>query len=174
MSTGVLLLIRLIHIVVGVFWVGAVVFIAFFLVPSLRGAGPAGGAIMQQLTQQRRMHVWLTASGGITILAGLLLYWHDSGGFSSVQWMRSGSGITFGLGAVLAIAGTGVGTAVNAPAARELGVIMARGQVAGAPLIAADLATAQRLQARLAIGAQASAVLLLLAAAAMSVARYVG
>jgi len=174
MSAGVLLLLRLFHIVIGVFWVGAVAFIAFFLVPSLQSAGPAGGAIMQQLTQQRRMPAWLSASGGLTILAGLLLYWHDSGGFSSVEWMRSGTGVTFGLGAVLAIAGIGVGSAVNVPAARELGALMARAQAAGGPPAPADLAVAQRLQARLATGARASAVLLLLAAAAMSVARYVG
>jgi hypothetical protein len=174
MSSGLLLLIRLIHIVIGVFWVGAVTFIAFFLIPSVRSIGPAGGALMQQLTQIRRMPAWLTGAGVLTILAGLLLYWHDSGGFGSVEWMRSGPGVTFGLGALLAIAGTGFGTAVNAPAARELGAIMARAQAAGAPPSDADLAVVQRLQARLAWGAQASAVLLLLAAAAMSVARYVG
>jgi hypothetical protein len=174
MSPGVLLLLRLVHIVVGVFWVGAVAFIAFFLLPSLQAAGPAGGAIMQQLTQQQRMPAWLSASGGLTVLAGLLLYWHDSGGFSSVEWMRSGTGITFGIGAVLAIAGIGVGTGVNVPAARELGVIMARAQAAGGLPTPADLAAAERLQARLASGGRAAAVLLLLAAAAMSVARYVG
>jgi uncharacterized membrane protein len=174
MSPGLLLLLRLVHIVVGVFWVGAVAFVAFFLVPSLEAAGPAGGAVMRQLTQQRRMPAWLSASGGLTILAGLLLYWHDSGGFSSAEWMRSGPGLTFGVGAVLAIAGIGVGTGVNVPAARELGVIMARAQVAGGAPAPDDLAAARRLQARLATGARVSAVLLLLAAAAMSVARYVG
>jgi len=174
MSSGLLLLLRLIHIVIGIFWVGAVAFIAFFLVPSVQRVGPAGGALMQHLIQIRRMPAWLTAAGVLTILAGLLLYWHDSAGFGSVEWMRSGPGVTFGLGALLAIAGTGFGTAVNAPAARELGAIMARAQAAGAPPSAADLATVQRLQARLAFGARASAVLLLLAAAAMSVARYVG
>jgi len=170
MSSGLLLLLRLVHIVVGVFWVGAVAFIAFFLLPTIQSVGAAGGAVMQQLTQIRRMPGWLTAAGVLTILAGLLLYWHDSAGFGSVQWMRSGPGVTFGLGAVLAIAGTGFHAAVIAPAARELGAIMARGE----PPSASDLTTVQRLQARLAWGARTWAVLLLLAAAAMSVARYVG
>jgi hypothetical protein len=173
MSSGLLLLLRLIHIVIGVFWVGAVAFLAFFLIPTLESIGPAGGPVMQQLTQVRRMPAWLTAAGVLTILAGLLLYWHDSAGFGSAEWMGSGPGITFGLGAVLAIAGTGFGTAVNAPAARELGAIMARAQAAGGPPSPAELAAVQRLQMRLAWGARVSAVLLLLAAAAMSVARYI-
>jgi hypothetical protein len=174
MSSGLLLLLRLVHIVVGVFWVGAVAFIAFFLLPTIQSVGAAGGVVMQQLTQTRRMLGWLTAAGVLTILAGLLLYWHDSAGFGSVQWMRSGPGVTFGLGAVLAIAGTGFHAAVIAPAARELGAIMARAHAAGGPPSASDLTTVQRLQARLAWGARTWAVLLLLAAAAMSVARYVG
>jgi hypothetical protein len=174
MSSGVLLLLRLVHIVVGVFWVGAVAFIAFFLLPSIQSVGAGGGAVMQQLTQIRRMPGWLTAAAVLTMLAGLLLYWHDSAGFGSVQWMRSGPGVTFGLGALLAIAGTGFHAAVIGPAARELGAIMARAHGPGGPPSASDLATVQRLQARIASAARTWAVLLLLAAAAMSVARYVG
>ena len=174
MSGGVLLLLRLVHIVVGVFWVGAVAFIAFFLLPTIQSVGAAGEGVMQQLTQIRRMPGWLTAAAVLTMLAGLLLYWHDSAGFGSVQWMRSGPGITFGLGAVLAIAGTVFHAAVIGPVVRELGAIMARAHAAGGPPSVSDLATVQRLQARMASGARTWAVLLLLAAAAMSVARYVG
>lgn len=173
MSSGLLMLLRLVHIVVGVFWVGAVAFIAFFLLPTIQSVGAAGEAVMRQLNQIRRMQRWLTAAAVLTILAGLLLYWHDSAGFGSVQWMRSGPGVTFGLGAVLAIAATGFHSVVIAPAARELAPIMARADAAGGPP-SSDLATGQRLQARLAWGARTWAVLLLLAAAAMSVARYVG
>jgi hypothetical protein len=75
---------------------------------------------------------------------------------------------------VLAIAGTGFHAAVIAPAARELGAIRARANAAGGPPSASDLATVQRLQARIASGARTWAVVLLLAAAAMSVARYIG
>ena len=49
MSLALLIVLRLLHIVLGVFWVGAVVFIAFLLFPSVRESGPAGGAVMQRL-----------------------------------------------------------------------------------------------------------------------------
>ena len=35
------LVLRLVHIVFGVFWVGAAFFLAMFLEPSIRAAGPA-------------------------------------------------------------------------------------------------------------------------------------
>jgi hypothetical protein len=62
--------------------------------------------------------------------------------------------------------------AVNAPAARQLGVLMATVQAAGRPPSPNEVAIVQRLQDRLAKGGTATAVLLILAAAAMAAARY--
>ena len=43
MSDLILLyVLRILHIAVGVFWVGSVVFLSAFLTPSIRAAGPAG------------------------------------------------------------------------------------------------------------------------------------
>jgi uncharacterized membrane protein len=173
MSTGVLLLFRLLHVVFGVFWVGAVTLVAFFVAPSLGAAGPAAGAVMRQLNDVRRMSSWLMAASAITVLSGIALYWHDSNGFQSAQWLGSGPGRTFGLGAVLAVAGLAVGMAVNVPAARRLASLMAGLQSAGRPAAAEELATIADLQRRLAWGGTVSAGLLLLATAAMAVARYV-
>ena len=43
----VLLLLRAIHIVGGVLWVGGVVFVTFFLVPATQALGPAAQPMMQ-------------------------------------------------------------------------------------------------------------------------------
>jgi uncharacterized membrane protein len=171
MSLGTLLVLRLLHIVLGVFWVGAVVFIAFFLIPSIRATGAAGGAVMQRLTS-RQMHLWLMGASVITVLSGIGLYWHDSAGFSSTAWLGSGPGRTFGLGAVLALVAIVIGMAVNARAARQLGDLAARVQAGGRPPSADEAATMQRLQDRLAKGGVLAAILLLLATAAMAAARY--
>ena len=82
---------RILHVVIGVFWVGAVLFIGFFLTASVRAAGPAGGAVMQQLMVVRAVPRWLMASAILTIVSGLGLYWHNSGGFQSA-WLGSGAG----------------------------------------------------------------------------------
>lgn len=173
MSNGTLLFLRLVHIVLGVFWVGSVTFIALFLMPSLRGAGPASGAVMQQLTQIRRLPLWLMAASILTLLSGIGLYWHDSAGFSSSTWLGSGQGRMLGLGGVLAITASVVGMAVNNPAAKQLGALTAGVQAAGRPPSPDEAAAIQRLQARLASAGLFVAVLLLLATAAMALARYV-
>ncbi|HEX3276499.1 MAG TPA: hypothetical protein VHR43_16705 [Gemmatimonadales bacterium] len=173
MSTEVLLLFRLLHIACGVFWVGAVTLVAFFVGPSVFAAGPAGGAVMRQLMEVRRMAAWLMGASAVTILSGFALYWHDSDGFQAAQWLGSGPGRVFGLGGVLAVAGLVVGMAVNVPAARRLGPLTAGIQAAGRPPSAEELAAIARLQRRLAWGSAVGAGLLLLATAAMAVARYV-
>jgi hypothetical protein len=127
---------------------------------------------MQQLTQVRRMPVWLMVTSMLTLLSGIGLYWHDSGGFQSSAWLGSGSGRMFGLGGVLAIAGAAIGMAVNVPAAKRLGAIMGEIQSAGRPPSADQSAQLQRLQGRLSSVGMLVTVLLLLATAAMAVARY--
>lgn len=164
--------IRIIHIVLGAFWVGAVVFIAAFLAPSVRAAGPAGGAVMQQLMGVRNLHLWLMSAGILTLLSGLGLYWHDSAGFQSA-WLGSGPGRVFGLGGVLALLATILGMAVNAPTARRLGELSARLQGAGRAPTGEEQATLAALQARLGKASAAAAGLLLLATVMMAVARYV-
>jgi hypothetical protein len=172
MSTTALLIFRLLHIVFGVFWVGAVTLVAFFLGPSVFAAGPAGGAVMRQLMEVRRMAAWLMGASAVTILSGFALYWHDSNGFRSAQWLGSGPGRTFGLGAVLAVVGLVVGMAVNVPAARRMAALGAGLHTAGRPPSADELAVMAGLQRRLAWGSAVGAGLLLLATAAMAVARY--
>ncbi|HKT58490.1 MAG TPA: hypothetical protein VJQ46_00475 [Gemmatimonadales bacterium] len=171
MSLSLLIFLRLLHIVLGVFWVGAVAFIAFMLVPTVRDSGPAGGAVMQRL-MTRGVNLWLMAASILTVLSGLALYWHNSAGFSSTEWLASGPGRTFGLGAVLAFIGIAIGMGVNSRAAKQLGAVMGSVQAAGRPPSPDEAATIERLQDRLAKGGVAAAVLLLLAAAAMAVARY--
>jgi uncharacterized membrane protein len=171
-SVTVYILLRILHVVIGAFWVGAVVFVAAFLLPSIRAAGPAGGAVMQQLMHVRRLALWLMAAAVLTVLSGLTLYGLDSAGFRSA-WLGSGPGRVFGLGGVLAIGAVIVGMAVNSPAARRLSELTGGVQAAGRPATPDELAAIQRLQARLARGSLWAAVLLILATTAMAVARYV-
>lgn len=49
-----------------------------------------------------RMHNFMTVMAVSTVLAGALLYWHDSNGFTSA-WMTSSTGIGFGIGAVFGL-----------------------------------------------------------------------
>jgi hypothetical protein len=169
---GWLHLARVIHVGLGAFWVGAVVLLAFVVVPSIRAAGPAGGQVMEQLTRVRRLPQLLLASGVLTILSGIGLYWRDSGGFQNA-WMRSGSGITFGLGGLFALIAAVHGSIVNGPTAKRLGVIAAEVRQGSGPPSPAHTEEMQRLQNRLAGAVRLAAVLISAAVLAMAVARYV-
>ncbi len=162
---------RVIHIVVGAFWMGALVFIAGFVLPSVRAAGPAGGAVMQQLIQHRHLHRYMVAASWLTLLSGGALAWRDAGSLG-FGWFAQGAGRMFGVGALFAIAAMVVGLTVNAPTAQRIAALSARAQHAGASPSPEDQAQLQRLQARIARAGSVNAILLLLAVAAMAVARY--
>lgn len=172
MSSGIIAILRVLHILGGVFWVGVAIFIAAFLGPSLRAVGPAGGAVMTQLTQVRRLPLWMMVAMSVTLIAGFLLYWANARTGGSA-WLGSGPGRTFGLGGLLALAGGVLGMAVTAPTGRKLGALGAALAAAGRAPTAEELATLQTLQRRLATAATAVAVLVSLATVAMAVARYV-
>jgi uncharacterized membrane protein len=165
-------LLRVVHVLVGAFWVGSILFMAAFLVPSVRAAGPAGGAVMQQLVQARRLPRWLQTAAILTIVSGIGLYWVDSAGFRSA-WLGSGPGRVFGLGGTFAVLAAIVGVVVNLPTARRLTALAARVQSSGRPPAPDEAAEMQRLQARLGRATMVAAGLLVLATLAMAVARYV-
>lgn len=166
---------RLVHILAGIFWVGATIFLAAFLAPAARAVGPSAGAMMTQLMEQRRLQFWITLAMTLVILAGFALYGLDSrisgGGFG-----RTGTGITLAIGALLAIAAAGVDGAVGKPTSRKLRAIarrMQEGQRPGAPPPADLLAEAAPLQQKMSRALTIMSWLLILSATTMAIARYV-
>ena len=171
LSPSLFLLVRLIHVVVGIAWGGAIVFIASFLLPSMKAIGPAAGPIMGHLVEKKKMPLYLMAGVLLTVLSGITLYWSDSSGFHS-DWMKSGPARTFGAGGVLAIIVAIMGMAINAPTAKKLSALGETVRASGGPPSAEQAAEMQRLQGRLAGAMKVAAVLVVAAAALMAVARY--
>jgi uncharacterized membrane protein len=171
-STVVVLLLRLFHIGSGVFWVGGILLFARFLFPAAKALGPAAGPVMDHLNRVLKLPDALAGAGFVNILTGLLLYWRDSGEFQGA-WMRTGTGMTFGTGGLLAIAALVVGLSVNRPTAMQLGALAGAIQAKGGPPSPEQAAEMQRLQTRLGMALRVVAILLVLATAAMALARYV-
>jgi hypothetical protein len=163
---------RFLHIVCGVLWVGAVIFVAGFLMPSLRASGPAAGAVMGQLTQVRKMPIYMMAMAMLTIISGVALLMISSAGAPGL-WMKSGPGMTYGAGGAMAILAAIIGMVVTSPAAKRAGMLAAAAGQRGGPPTPEQAAEIQRLQNRLAASTKVVAVLVLLATTAMAVARYV-
>ncbi len=95
---------RIIHILAGIFWVGGTLIMAFFIVPTIGAMEEAGQKFISYLMQNLKFSMRMSAAAGLTVLAGVILFWIDSKGFTSA-WMRSGAGRGFGIGAGFAIIG---------------------------------------------------------------------
>lgn len=164
-----LLVLRLVHIVGGMFWVGAALFTAFFLMPALSKLGPVAGQVMGGL-QQRKMMTWLPLVAILTILSGARLMMIVSGG--DPHWFVHRSGHTYAVSASLAIIAWLLGIFVSRPAMMKVAKLnqSAASDEPSRELIAAEI---RRLQLRMMRVTKVATVLLLLAAAGMAIARYV-
>jgi uncharacterized membrane protein len=164
------LLLRLIHILAGIFWVGAIFLIAGFLLPTARATGRDGGRFMQHLMLQRRLPIFLAIAMLLTVLSGFTLYGRIVAATQGA-WAGTPPGITYGVGGLAAILGALAGMLVSGPAARRMAAI---GQQAaqGAGPSPEQQAEMQRLQGRMVLGSRLVAGFLAVAAGAMAIARY--
>ena len=160
---------RLFHILAGAFWFGAFMFVARILLPTMRAAGPGAGPIMAQLGKS--IPRVMMGAAFVTILSGVWLMWVVSGGAPG-QWMKSGPGRMFGLGGASAILALALGMIINVPASRRSATINEAVAKRGGTPTAEESAELQRLMARLGLGTIVAGSFLVVAVAAMAVARY--
>jgi hypothetical protein len=161
---------RLLHILSGAFWYGAVIFTGRFMMPALGAVGPAAGPFMGELVR-RKMPQAMMGAAIINVLAGIGMIYVVSGG-NVGAWMQLNSSKTFMTGGSLAIIGFVIGMVMNAPAGKRLGEIMAGAAKRGGPPTPEEAAEVGRLQARIHTGTLLLSIFLTLAVAAMAVARY--
>ena len=157
----VLFLLRAIHIVGGVLWVGGVVVVGLFLLPATQAVGPAAQPMMQFIMGRRKLPVYMMSLGVVTTLGGLLLFYRNVS-LSGGAWARSPMGVGISIGAAAAILALIVGMTVSAPAAKKMN---------GPP----DSMTPEQravLMRRLTLGARLTFFLLLVSALFMATARY--
>lgn len=166
-----LLILRLVHIAVGTFWVGTMIFNAFFLMPSMLEAGPDGMKVAAGLARRRFLDI-MPPVAGLTILSGLWLYWKASLGFQPA-YMRSAVGMTYGVGAVAALIAFALGVVIMRPSMLKAAALSQAAASAAPEDRATKLAEAAALRQRGAETGKFIAVVLIIAVAAMAVARYV-
>lgn len=167
----VLLMLRLAHIVCGVLWVGMAAFTAFFLAPAIEDAGQPGGSVMVAL-QRRGVMTVIPILALATLVSGFWMYWRVSGG-GAPGYMSSRMGMTFGLGGALALGAFAFGITIVMPSMRRVATLTPTLGSLSETERGARMAEIQRLRKRGAAFARGVSIVLLLAAAAMSVARYV-
>jgi hypothetical protein len=166
-----IVLLRVVHVLCGVFWAGALMFVVTFLEPSIRASGPEGAKVMRALIQRKYLNV-IPILATLTVLSGLWLMWIVSSGFKGA-WFASGPGATFTLGSVAGVVALMIGVHVLRPAVLRIGPLAQA--AAEAPAGAdkdAKMAQVQVLRARAMRSGRWVAVLLAFAVVAMAIARY--
>lgn len=163
---------RLIHILAGVLWVGAAALLAFFVGPSAGAVGPAAGPIMDQLMRVRKLPAYMASMAGLTVLAGFGLMWMHASATDG-GWMRTPSGKMFMWGALVAIIGFVWGMVMASRLAKRLTARAAALGAAGQPPTPEEQAEIRKGFARLSFHTRGAAIVLIVAAAMMALARYV-
>lgn len=165
------LVLRLVHILGGIFWVGSFMFTSYFLQPALAASPAVAGQVMAGL-QKRRLFVFLPIIAVLTILSGIRLLWIVSVGFSDA-YLATPTGRTISVGAGAAIIAFLLSLLVVRPGFLKVGrlaqTLAASTDQAAKQSISGEM---QRLGRRVSIVSGIVAVLLLSAAASMAIARY--
>lgn len=168
---SIALALRLIHIVLGVFWAGTIFFLVLYLAPAIGRVGPDGGKVLAQISGARFFEV-MPAVALLTILSGLWLMWILSGGFAA-SFFASHWGLALTVGGAASVVAFVVGTVIMRPTTLRL---LDLGPRLGA---ATSEEERQRLGEEIAALRKRSrtasrwvAVLLLVAVAGMAAARY--
>lgn len=167
-----LLVLRLLHVVLGAFWIGAGLVSTLFLIPALSNDGRLMGEVMARL-ERRGYFTALAIVGLVTILTGFRLLWIVSDGLGADYFARA-TGQVYAAGAVAAVVGFLLAMFVSRPAAARTAQLMPQRASAASDAERARIdEDLTRLRRR---GSRASAIavaLIAIATVTMAVARYV-
>lgn len=156
-----LVVLRILHIVAGVFWAGAAVYLAMVLEPKLRALG---GEIERDVLRaiSKLNSLWITLSAIITIGTGFALI-SRTPGRTFDQLFSNGWGTAIGIGLIASLFAFFLSGWVGMNTAK-----LRRALIEGE---AGD--SVQQLRSRISLGSQVNAVLVIIAVGTMAAARYV-
>jgi uncharacterized membrane protein len=126
-----LLVLRLIHIGAGAFWVGSVFTFFLFVQPAAIAVGPDATKFTYQLLHDRRLPYWIFGSAVVTVLAGIWLLVITSNGLDP-DILFSASRLGYTVGGVAAIVTLAIGGLYVLPRTRiterTIGTLLAEGR----------------------------------------------
>ncbi|MBM3959369.1 MAG: hypothetical protein FJ314_06310 [SAR202 cluster bacterium] len=164
-----MVVLRILHIVPGAFWVGTAIFMALILEPVARKAGPQIEGPLVSALWRRTGHI-MTATGALTIIIGLVLIDRTPGkGYD--QLFANGWGIAIGIGLVTSLIALVAGLMIEVAAASMNK--LAAGSKPGTPPAPETMASMEKLKTRLRTVSRVNAVMVVVAVGTMAAARFV-
>ncbi len=159
--TTELVVLRILHILAGVFWVGAAVYLTLVLEPKLRGlSNVVERDVLQAISKLNSL--WITLSAIITILAGFALI-SRTPGREFDQLFDNGWGWAIGIGLIASLVAFFLSGWVGASTAKLRRALLSDTQP--------DESSLAPLRARIAMGSRLNVVLVIVAVGAMASAR---
>ena len=168
-----MIVLRLLHIVAGVLWVGSAFIFVGFIGPSAAEVAPSAGPLLHAAVKKRKVAKVITGLSLVTVVAGWIMWFRDLNQFGSLgNWLSSSFGLVITIGAVLATIASvegSIGVGRNLERMVDLGDEVA---ASGGPPSAEQQSQMHRLGGEVEKWGRIDLVLLLLAVAAMATARY--
>ena len=157
-----LIVLRIVHILSGVFWVGAAVYLTLVLEPKLRQlSNEVERDVLQAVSKLNSL--WITLSAVITMAAGFALI-SRTPGRSFDQLFSNGWGWAIGIGLVASLLAFFLSGWVGANTAK-----LRRGLSGDSSVEPSSLDT---IRGRITVGSRVNAVLVIIAVGTMAAARY--
>lgn len=165
-----MVILRLIHIFAGVFWVGATFTLVRFIAPTVTSTGEVGQQFMAHMTSRTKFSQMMGLAGTLSLLSGLIMYYIIF--FDRDVAINSGYGISMTVGAIFGFVTLVLGFAIQFRAIARMNEIRAEMAAAGSPPSSTQLAELRTMAEKLSMGTRIGAVLMTIALIGMSIAQY--
>jgi uncharacterized membrane protein len=165
-----MVILRLIHIFAGVFWVGATFMLISFIQPTVSATGEIGQQFMGHLSSRTKFSQMMAGAGTLSLLSGSAMYYIIFGDRGVA--INSGYGLSLTIGGIFGLVALILGFAVQYRSIARMKLIRAEMANAGGPP-KPELIAELRMQAeRLSLGTRIGAVVMTVALIGMSIAQY--
>lgn len=172
MNHEILPYIRLVHIVFGVIWAGANIFLTLFVYPASKKSGISGNEFLKILPKTNNMPMFMTISGLITIVSGIWIIYYFSGGFN-ISYFNSSFGKCILAGGICTIIAFLNGVLVVRQAGLKLDIIGVELEKMNEPPIPEVIKRIGELSNRIIKATAIEAILLFAATLLMAIGRYI-
>lgn len=166
-----ILVLRLVHIASGAFWVGAVFTFFLFVSPTATALGSDGQRFVAHLISRQRFSNAILVAAIVTVAAGLLLLWRTSNGFDLDVLSRPPM-LGFAIGGVSAIITLAIASGYIVPRVSRAERITGRLQADGRPPTTEEERDLGRIGSEIQRAGVYVMATLAVAVAAMATARY--
>ena len=163
----VVVVLRIVHIVSGVLWVGGAAVFFLYAQPTIAKLGPDAEKFVDEMVNRRRLPVYFLTASTLTVLAGVVMYWRQFGGINT-----SPVGLGFGLGGLAAIIAWLGGNILIPKTFETLATLAAEVRTSAGPPAVEVVARMQATQQQLRLIGMIVLALLGFAVVAMASARY--